>query len=218
MSSPAICRADPPTAGETRKRHVRVLRAQLHTRSFMADDTTDSTESAGPPADASVPPRRLTRLLPWLAGTLVVVTIAIISATLWVTREHYLHSAQVETGNLARVLEAQTATAIDGVDAILTGFTTIWAQIPAAKRPGPSDLHRLLHSRVLATELHPIRLHPRCARRHRPRLRIAGAAPVLVRRPRVLPHPRRWRARALRERDDARPGSRGDGAWCCRDA
>ncbi len=118
----------------------------------MADDTTDSTESAGPPADASVPPRRLTRLLPWLAGTLVVVMLAIISAALWMTREQYLHSARVETGNLARVLVAQTATAIDGVDAILTGFTTVWAEIPRAKRPSHDDLHRMLRSRVLAND------------------------------------------------------------------
>jgi two-component system cell cycle sensor histidine kinase PleC len=118
----------------------------------MADDFTDSTESAGPPADASVPPRRLTRLLPWLAGTLVVVMLAIISAALWMTRERYLHSARVETGNLARVLVAQTATAIDGVDAILTGFTTVWAEIPRAKRPSHDDLHRMLRSRVLAND------------------------------------------------------------------
>ena len=118
----------------------------------MADDFTDRPVSGTPRDERSDATRRLTRLLPLLAGALVVVTIAIISATLWVTREHYLHSAQVETGNLARVLEAQTATAIDGVDAILTGFTTIWAQIPAAKRPGPSELQRLLRSRVLANE------------------------------------------------------------------
>ncbi len=118
----------------------------------MADDSTDRPLSGTPRDERSAATRRLTRLLPLLAGALVVVTIAIISATLWVTREHYLHSAQVETGNLARVLEAQTATAIDGVDAILTGFTTIWAQIPAAKRPGPSELQRLLRSRVLANE------------------------------------------------------------------
>ena len=101
----------------------------------------DATSARLPaPASPAVPPYRL----PLLGGLIVLALVGLLSATLVVSRNNYLHTAEVNTQNLSRLLQEQTQDVIHGVDAILSGFATIFAQIPPGKRPKAQDMSRLL--------------------------------------------------------------------------
>jgi signal transduction histidine kinase len=90
----------------------------------------------------------LVRWLPLLSGGLIGLLLAIIGASLWVSREAQIQAATRTTRNLALVLEAQTAQTLDAVDATLSGFAHFWEQVPPSGRPSRAELHKLLLEKV----------------------------------------------------------------------
>ncbi len=98
-----------------------------------------SAAFGGPP-----PASPLIRWLPLLSGGLIGLLLAIIGASLWVSRESQLQAATRTTRNLALVLEAQTAHTLEAVDATLSGFAHFWEQVPITARPSAVELHKLL--------------------------------------------------------------------------
>jgi signal transduction histidine kinase len=92
------------------------------------------------------------RLLPVLAGLLIVVLLGIIGSTVWASRHHYLEMAARTSHNLSESLQNQTVHAIGGVDAILAGVADLWSQAPSGRLPDANRLRPLLRAKVMSNE------------------------------------------------------------------
>ena len=92
------------------------------------------------------------RLLPVLAGLLIVVLLAIIASTVLASRNHYLEMAARTSHNLSESLQNQTVHAIGGVDAILAGIADLWSQAPPERLPDATRLRPLLRAKVMSNE------------------------------------------------------------------
>ena len=88
--------------------------------------------------------RRHAALLWLMVGVVAVAMLGTIGTMLWAKRSSDLAAAEVTTRNLALVLEEQTAFSLAAVDASLSTFTTLWSQLPPARRPGRDALIRML--------------------------------------------------------------------------
>lgn len=92
------------------------------------------------------------RLLPVLAGLLIVVLLAIIGSTVWASRNHYLEIAARTSHNLSESLQNQTVHAIGGVDAILAGIADLWSLAPPDRLPDAGRLRPVLRAKVMSNE------------------------------------------------------------------
>jgi len=84
-----------------------------------------------------------------VAAALLAVSGTIV-AMLWSKRASDIEAAEITTRNLARVLEEQTAFSLAAVDASLSTFTTLWANLPAGRRLDDEAMRRLLRQFTLA--------------------------------------------------------------------
>lgn len=83
---------------------------------------------------------------------MITALVAILCLSLLSSRQNYLHSAEVNTRNMSRLLEEQTIHTLHGIESTLSVFTTIWGQIPHQRRPHAVDLHNLLKERAGTNE------------------------------------------------------------------
>ena len=120
---------------------------------FSESPPTPPTKRAPSPGPVpvvlpQVASERAAWLLLILAGVLIIVVVAIISSTLWVSRQHYLELAARTSHNLSESLSVQTVQAIESVGATLGGLNNLWEQVDEKHRPSEGRLLALLENKV----------------------------------------------------------------------
>ena len=97
--------------------------------------------------------RQLADRLPLVASAVAVLILILIALGLWESRQHHLSAAARTAHNLALTIEEQTTSSLDAVDATLSGFATLWAQVPNTHRPSPRRLETLLEEKSRTSPL-----------------------------------------------------------------
>ena len=96
----------------------------------------------------SLPTRPLSLLALLLGGLVIAGLVALLAWTLLAERTGYRSGAITATGNLARVLEEQTARSLQTVDLTLSHVADTWSQERLELPTHPARMHALLRARL----------------------------------------------------------------------